>query len=46
MCFLMRESKVVDPDRKGCREELGGVEGGETVIRIYNVRKRNLFPMK
>lgn len=42
----MSESKVVDPDGKGCREEPGGVERGETVTRIYDVRKRNLFPMK
>jgi hypothetical protein len=25
--------------REGCGEELGGIEGGETVIRIHYVRK-------
>ena len=27
-------------------EELGGVEGGETIIRIYYLRKKNLFSIK
>jgi hypothetical protein len=33
----MRDRTVVDPERKGCREELKGVE-----IRIY-YREKNLF---
>jgi hypothetical protein len=28
------------------RKELGGVEGGEIVIRIYYVRKKNLLSTK
>lgn len=33
----------MDPNRKGCREELSGVEGAETLIRIYYARKRLYF---
>jgi hypothetical protein len=29
----------------GCGEEFRGIEGGETIIRIYCVRK-SLFPKK
>jgi hypothetical protein len=32
--FFLREKKGVDPDGRGGREVLG-VEGGETIIRIY-----------
>lgn len=35
----MRDRKEVDLDGGQGREELGGVEGGETVTRIYYVRK-------
>jgi hypothetical protein len=31
----LRERKGVDPVGRGCREVLGGVEGEETIIRIY-----------
>lgn len=30
----------------GSGKDLGGVEEGETVIRIYDVRKKNLFSIK
>jgi hypothetical protein len=29
----------LDPDRRGGGEELGGIEGGESVISIYYIRK-------
>lgn len=35
----MREKKGVDPDGRRGEEELGGVEGGRIIIRIYFVRK-------
>lgn len=35
----MREKKGVDPDGRRGEEELGGVEGGTSIIRIYFVRK-------
>lgn len=38
VCFLMRSRKDVDLDGKGGREELRGVELGETAIRIYCIR--------
>lgn len=31
---------------RGLGEELGGVEGGVIMIRIYYVRKKNLFSIK
>lgn len=36
----MRHRKGVALDGKVGREELGGVEGGETIIRIYYVRAK------
>lgn len=33
------------PKRRECEKELGGVEGWETIIRIYSLRK-NLFSIK
>ena len=38
--FLMRDCKGVDLDVRGSEEELEGVEGFETVIRIYYIRKK------
>jgi hypothetical protein len=35
----------VDPEWRGCGEELEGLGKGETVIRIYCI-KRNLFSME
>jgi hypothetical protein len=39
----MRDRKGVDPNRRGSKEELGGVEGGETIFRIYYMRKKSIF---
>lgn len=36
----MRNRKWVHPDGKGSGDELGGVEWGETIIKIYYLRKR------
>lgn len=33
--FSSNERQEVDPDGRGGEEELGEVEGGETVFRIY-----------
>ena len=33
--FLMRHKKEMDLDGRGGGEEIGKVEGGETIIRIY-----------
>lgn len=38
----MRERKGVDLEERGGKEELGGIEEGETIISIYCVRK-NIF---
>lgn len=35
----------MDPDGRGEESELG-VEGGETVIRIYYAREKNLFSIR
>lgn len=39
----MRDGKGVDPDGRGSGKELGGVEGGESVIRVYYMRKESIF---
>jgi hypothetical protein len=39
----MESRKEVDSDEKRGGEGLGGVEGGEIVIRIYCVRKGSIF---
>lgn len=36
----MRDSKGVDLDGRGCGEQLGLVEGGITIIRIYYMSKK------
>lgn len=36
--FLIRHRKGVDAGGRGDGEEVGGLDGGETVIRIYYVR--------
>lgn len=33
----------MDLDGRGGEEELGGKEGGETIIRIYCIRKKSIF---
>lgn len=39
ICFLLREDKRDAPDGRRCRNEAGGVEEEETIIRIYYLRK-------
>jgi hypothetical protein len=39
----MRDRKGMDLNGRGGGEELGGSEGGETVIEIYYVRKKIYF---
>lgn len=34
---------MVDLNRRGSRDQLGGVQGGENVIRIYYLRKTTIF---
>lgn len=41
ICFLMRDIKGVGWD--GGRGKLGGVEGGETIVRIYYVSGKSIF---
>lgn len=36
----------MNPDGKGDGEELIGLEGGEIVIRIYHMTKKNLISIK
>lgn len=42
----MRDRKRVNPDVRGGGKELGEVERGETLIRIYYVRKKIYFKKK
>lgn len=42
----MRDRKGGDPDGRRSGEELGGAEGGETIIRIYCVRGKSLLKEK
>lgn len=39
----MRDRKGMDLDRRGGRKDLGGAEGGETVFRVYCMRKESMF---
>lgn len=41
--FVSNEIQKVDPNGLGGREELVRVEGGETIIRIYSMRKKSIF---
>jgi hypothetical protein len=44
VCLLVRDRKGEDPDGRGDGEELGGLQGQETVIRMYYVRiKKSIF---
>lgn len=36
VCFLMIDKMGVNPNERGSGKELGGLEGVETVIEIYN----------
>jgi hypothetical protein len=38
--FLMRDIKGIDPEEIGGGEELEEVEGGETVIQLYCMKKK------
>lgn len=40
--ILMRDKKAVDPEGSGGGKELGGAEGGETIVRIYSIRKESI----
>lgn len=42
----MTEGKGMDLDRRRGGEVLAGIEGEETVLRIYCVRGENLFSIK
>lgn len=44
--FLMRDRSGVDPEGRGGGDVLGGVEGGEAVIRIYGMRESSVFNKK
>lgn len=39
----MREGKGVYLKRREIGEELGGVEGGKTIIKTYDMRKESIF---
>lgn len=41
--FLMRDRKRMDSDGMGVGEALEELEGGETIIRMYYVRKKSIF---
>lgn len=52
-CFLTRDRNGVDLDeegrggkRKGGKEDLEGVEGEETLMKIYCLRKKSIFSKK
>jgi hypothetical protein len=38
----MRDRKAMDLEGRGIGEELGGIEGRESIIRIYCVRKESI----
>lgn len=40
---LMRDREGVDSERRGGREELRGIEGEETEIKIHCIRKDSIF---
>lgn len=44
ICFfnLFNERKSTDPDGNGGRKELEYIEEGETIIRIYSMKKKTL----
>ena len=43
---MMRDRRRVSTNGEGGEEEHGGVEEGETIIRIYYVRKKSIFQLK
>ena len=44
--FLRRDIKEMDPEGIKGGEELGGMEGGEAICRIYFMRKESIFNLK
>lgn len=44
-CFIIRDRNRVNLEGRGDREGLEGVEGEETIIRIY-CREKNLYLIK
>jgi hypothetical protein len=42
----MRHRKRVDPEGRRSGEELRGLQGGDTVIRIYCIKKEYIFSRK
>lgn len=43
ICFLLRDRKGVASDEGESGEDLGGVEGGVTVIRIDYMKNKSIF---
>ena len=41
--FLMIDRKGVDPEKRRGGEELGGVQGRESIIRVYCIKKDSIF---
>lgn len=39
----MKDRKKIDPDRRGYGEELGAIEGRETMIRIYYLSSKSIL---
>jgi hypothetical protein len=39
----MRDTKGMDPEGREAVEILGGIEGGETLMRIYSMRKESIY---
>lgn len=42
VCFLTRNRKGIDLERRGGREELGGVGGGDIIIRMHCMGKKSI----
>lgn len=42
----MRDSKEVEMHRRDGREELGGVELGQTLIKVFYGRKESIYKRK
>lgn len=43
VCFLTRNRKGIDLERRGGREELRGVGGGDIIIRMHCMGKKSIF---
>ena len=44
--FFSNEKKGVDLDVRGDGEKSGEAEGGEAVIKVYHLKKKNVFSIK